>query len=68
MKKLKLDFNKISVKGVKYYKDKDGKRKRATKEFWQTVNPFNINSNGIQKTRHEIFHEIMKERDVWLSE
>ena len=35
-----------------------GKRTRRTRKFWQTMNPFNRNADGLPKTRIEILKEL----------
>lgn len=43
-----------------------GKRMTRQKKFYQTINPFNKNSDGVIKNRHMIYEEIMAEREEWL--
>ncbi|MDO6489280.1 hypothetical protein Q4503_16415 [Colwellia sp. 6_MG-2023] len=63
---MQYNFTEVSIKGVKKWKE-DGKNKQKTKKFFQTLNPYNRNSDGDIKTRAEILKEITKERDEWLA-
>jgi len=42
-----------------------GKQAKRTQHFWQTVNPFNKNTDGSVKTSDEIKKEISKEAELW---
>lgn len=63
----RIRFQKISVKGKRRWKDESGKWHQETKEFWQTVSPFNINRDGAEKTRLEIMEEVLDERKSWMA-
>ena len=63
---MQYNFTEVSIKGVKKWKE-DGKNKQKAKKFFQTLNPYNINSDGDIKTRAEILKEITKEREEWLA-
>jgi hypothetical protein len=60
-------FEKVSVKATLRWKD-HGRNRQETKEFWQTISPFNLRADGVPKTRIEIEQEIRRERDQWLAE
>lgn len=62
---MKYTFEKISIKKTKKWIDENGKKRQKTKEFFQTLNPFNKNSKGQVKTRHEIAKEIKERADEW---
>ena len=64
----RVTFEKVLVKSTKYWKDEHGKPRQKTKEFFQTVNPFNKNADGTVKSREEIRGEIVAERNAWLQE
>lgn len=63
---MKVRFEKVSIKATRRWKDADGKWRQETKEFWQTVSPFNKNDAGQPKSKWEIQREIQRERDDWL--
>jgi hypothetical protein len=64
---MKCTFSEVAVKGTKRWTE-DGKRKYKTKKFFQTINPFNKNADGTQKSREQILEEINKEKNDWLAE
>lgn len=64
----RINFEEVSVKATKKWIDKNGKRRQKTKRFYQTVNPFNTNPDGMVKTRDQIQREIIERRDKWLKE
>jgi hypothetical protein len=47
---------------------KCGKRRQRRKEFYQTINPFNKNREGLPKTREEIYRELLVEKEDWQKE
>lgn len=60
-------YQKVSVKGVHRWKDPEtGKPRQRTKEFYQTINPFNRMPDGSLKDHAQITKEINAERDAWL--
>jgi hypothetical protein len=61
-------FEKVTTGKVTRVWRENGRRRQETKEFWQTVNPFNKNAEGLPKTRLEIMGELHAERAVWLHE
>ena len=63
-----IRFQEVAVKATRRWVDTDGKKRQETKRFWQTVSPFNKNSDGTLKTADQIMAEVKAERDAWLSE
>ncbi len=64
---MQVTFSKVSVKGTKRWKDPStGKDRTQTREFFQTINPFNKNADGAVKSNEEILAEVQAERDEWL--
>ena len=61
-----MNFDKVSIKATKRWTDESGKKRQQTREFYQTINPFNITKDGVMKTREQIQIEIVAERDEWL--
>lgn len=61
-----IKFEEIKVKGVKKWKE-NGKTRQKTRVFSETVNPFNVDENGKQRSRQDIFNGLIKQRDEWLS-
>lgn len=64
---MKIDFDKISTSRTKRWTE-NGKKRQQTRTFFQTLNPFNRNSQGVVKSRAEILYEINKEADAWIAE
>lgn len=62
---MKYMFETVSTKRTHRWKE-NGKNRQETREFSQTVNPFNKNKKGKVKTYAEILDEINEEADVWL--
>lgn len=60
-----ITFEKVGIKATRRWRDKDGKKRQETKEFWQTISPFNKNTDGEPKTREEILVELREERNKW---
>lgn len=60
-------FQEVSLRGTRHWKDAAGKRHQETRRFFQTVNPFNKNADGTEKTRPQILDELRAERDAWLA-
>lgn len=58
-----------TFKKVTYTADRwvlvDGVRKKRQKTFYQTINPFNVNAEGLVKTRQEIMKELIAEGEAW---
>ena len=65
---MKIVFEEVALKGVRRWKDADGKKHQETKKFWQTINPFNKDENGLPKTREQIYDELKAKRAAWLNE
>lgn len=63
----KINFEVVSVKGTRKWSE-NGKPRQETKEFFQTLNPFNKNEDGTLKTKQQAFSEITLQRDAWLAE
>lgn len=62
-------FEEIFIKGVRKFKDPvTGKPRQETRRFFQTINPFNKDKDGLPKTREQIVREITAQRDAWLAE
>lgn len=61
-------FAEVSIKAVRRWVDADGKKRQQTRKFFQTINPFNKNADGTQKTRDQIMVELKAQRDEWLKE
>ena len=64
---MRINFNEVSVKATKRWVE-DGKKRQETRKFFQTINPFNKNTNGMMKSHDEIYVEICAQRDAWLKE
>lgn len=64
---MRYRFDEVAIKGVKRWTDETGKKRQQTRKFFQTINPFNTNEDGTQKTRDQIMAEIKAERDAWLA-
>lgn len=62
---MRYNFEEVCVKGVVKWKE-NGKIQQKTRKFYQTINPFNKNADGSQKTRQQIHIEITRERDAWV--
>lgn len=62
-------YQKVAVKGVHRWKDPEtGRPRQRTKEFFQTINPFNKMPDGTPKSYAQILKEVEAERDAWLAE
>jgi len=64
---MRIRFEEVSIKGVRRWRDADGKRHQETRVFMQTINPFNKNANGAIKSATEILCELSAERREWLA-
>lgn len=64
----------ISFNEVKIYGTKSGicpvckKPAKRQKKFFQTLNPFNKNKNGLPKNREEILKELAIKENQWKKE
>jgi len=66
---MKHEFEEVSFKASKSVKCWGcGKRMKRTKKFWQTLNPFNKNSEGLPKDREEIMFELLLAEGIWRSQ
>lgn len=63
---MKVYFEQVTLKAKKTFLD-NGKRRQQTHVFMQTINPYNKNADGSQKSRIQIMDELRKERDKWLT-
>jgi hypothetical protein len=63
------NFGKVTVDAKKSLNcPRCGKRVRRSKQFWQTVNPFNTRADGLMKTAHDIVPELIFEAEQWRKE
>lgn len=64
---MRVTFREVSLYGQKSVKCRGGcgRRLRRSKKFWQTLSPFNINSNRVPKTPEEIYAELKIELKAW---
>lgn len=63
---MKITFEEVVVRGSRVEVAADGRRRRKTKRFWQTLNPFNIDPlTGAPKTREKIYSELKQEAYRW---
>src|SRR5882724_7706289 len=63
---MKITFDVVRVRATRVWRDDDGRRRQQTREFMQTVNPFNRDDDGNVKTRQQILVEVNAERAAWL--
>jgi len=63
---MRITFDVVSVKATRVWKQ-DGRRRQQTREFMQTINPFNRDEDGNVKTRQQILIEVNAERAAWLA-
>lgn len=63
-----ITFQEVKIKGTKKWTDATGKKRQKTKTFSQTINPYNKNKDGTQKTRLDILEELYRERDTWIAD
>ena len=59
-----IRFEEVRIKGIRRWKE-DGKWRQQTKTFFQTINPFNKDEDGLPKSRNQIIAELRAERDAW---
>jgi len=60
----KVHFQEVAIRGVRKWKNAEGKWRQETKKFFQTINPFNLR-NGVPKTAAQIREELIAEREAW---
>ena len=66
---MKVTFGVIKERARKSGKCREcGKRCSRSKEFWQTINPYNKTKSGLQKTADDIRAELRVEVKTWLGE
>lgn len=63
-----VHFREVVIRGMRRWKDAEGKKHQETKKFFQTVNPFNLNADGDPKSDCEILDELIAERRKWMAE
>jgi len=62
----RLKFEAVTLKVTRKWKDPEtGRPRQATREFFQTVNPFNTNEDGSIKTRAQVAKEVEAEATAW---
>ncbi len=59
-------FEELKLSATRRWKDENGKRRQETKQFSQTLNPYNKNKDGMVKSRSEIWAELHAARTAWL--
>lgn len=63
---VRVKFEEIRIRGMRRWKDENGRARQETKVFMQTLNPFNTNEDGSLKGREQIMVELRAERKAWL--
>ena len=64
-----LTFREVSIKAEKSGKCiVCGKKRKRTRKFWQTLNPYNKNPDGTVKNVADIMSEIQTEVRLWKAE
>ena len=61
---MRINFSEVAIRRTVHWIE-DGKRKRKTKKFWQTISPFNKNKDGSIKHPKEILAELEVEAAAW---
>lgn len=61
---MRIQFEEIKLKATRRWKE-NGKRRRETKTFSQTINPFNRDEAGNVKTREQIWRELHEAANEW---
>jgi hypothetical protein len=64
---VRYTYEKVWIKAVKRWTDASGKKRQKTREFSQTLNPYNKKADGSVKTRRDIMDEIEAQRKEWLA-
>ncbi|MBR8350305.1 hypothetical protein KDX21_06925 [Burkholderia cenocepacia] len=63
---MRITFDRIGAKRtVSWIDPATGKRRQKTRNFEQTVNPFNRDANGQPKDRRTISVEVNREAALW---
>lgn len=65
MRNYRTTFEEVIVTRCKRGKCGCGKSRTRSMKFWQTLNPFNKNRDGSQKSRADILRELNSEADAW---
>jgi len=61
-----VTFDEISLTGVKNVKCSGcGKKLKRQQRFFQTLNPFNKDKNGMVKSKHQIYTELEEDIKKW---
>lgn len=63
---MRVEFEKVSIGKRKRVWTENGKRRQETKEFWQTISPFNVNEDGTRRDRMQILGALHAEAAVWV--
>lgn len=62
------NFREVAITGRKRAACKVcGKKVNRQRKFWQTINPWNVNIDGTQKSRRDIEKELREEICEWKS-
>lgn len=61
-------FSEVSLTSTKSGKCGCNKHRVRQKKFYQTLNPFNKNARGVEKTVQEIYDELNEEIKQWKTE
>ena len=69
LKNITYTFEEVAISKTKYgVCPKWGKKYQETKQFSQTISPFNKNANGEIKTREEIYDELCVNANKWFDQ
>ena len=60
-----VKFDEVAVRAKKTFRCTCGRRCVRSKKFYQTLNPFNKDSNGITKSHWVIEQELQKQATAW---
>lgn len=64
---MRVNFDEVTIRGTKTV-TVEGKRRKRSRSFSQTINPFNKKKDGSVKSRQDIIEELLIERNKWISE
>lgn len=63
---MRVTFDKVELRGTKSGKCVScGKRRRRATTVYQTLNPFNKGTDGLPKTREQIYVELREKLSEW---
>ena len=66
-----IKFEKVTLKGKKVIIDENGEKKIKQKTFFQTINPWNKNTQGVRigliKNADDILKELSEDIKIWKS-